>query len=105
LENETSKEDEKAILIEGGQLKSPSAKFRNVSAKANLIRYVLNKQYNTYFRIIDPYTSRWWLLMSWGGCGVQVYNNGWVFSAWKPCRPKSHVRPYRLNFSHSSFSC
>ncbi|XP_047094591.1 protein REDUCED WALL ACETYLATION 3-like [Lolium rigidum] len=40
LENETSKEDEKAILIEGGQLKSPSAKFRNVSAKANLIRFI-----------------------------------------------------------------
>ncbi|VAH11294.1 unnamed protein product [Triticum turgidum subsp. durum] len=40
LENETSKEDEKAILIEGGQLKSPSAKFRNMSTKANLIRFI-----------------------------------------------------------------
>jgi hypothetical protein len=36
------KEDDKAVLLEGGQSKSPSTKLRNMSTKANLIRYCLN---------------------------------------------------------------
>jgi len=42
LDNGTIKEDDKAVLLEGGQSKSPSTKFRNLSTKANLIRYCLN---------------------------------------------------------------
>lgn len=40
LENETIKEDDKAALLEGGQSKSPSTKLRNMSTKANLIRFI-----------------------------------------------------------------
>jgi len=36
LSNETIKQDDRAVLLEGGQSKLPS---RNNSAKANLIRY------------------------------------------------------------------
>lgn len=41
LDNGTIKEEDKTVLLEGGQLKSPSTKFRNLSTKANLIRYCL----------------------------------------------------------------
>jgi hypothetical protein len=41
LDNGTIKEDDKVVLLEGGQSKSPSTKFRNLSTKANLIRYCL----------------------------------------------------------------
>ncbi|XP_062180762.1 protein REDUCED WALL ACETYLATION 3-like isoform X1 [Phragmites australis] len=40
LDNETIKEDDKVVLLEGGQSKSPSTKFRNMSTKANLIRFI-----------------------------------------------------------------
>ncbi|GJM89865.1 hypothetical protein PR202_ga06089 [Eleusine coracana subsp. coracana] len=40
LDNGTIKEDDQAVLLEGGQSKSPSTKLRNMSAKANLIRFV-----------------------------------------------------------------
>ncbi|XP_062225087.1 protein REDUCED WALL ACETYLATION 3-like isoform X2 [Phragmites australis] len=43
LDNETIKQDDKAVLLEGGhgQSKPPSStKFRNMSTKANLIRFI-----------------------------------------------------------------
>jgi hypothetical protein len=49
--NGTIKEDDKSVLLEGGQLKSPSTKFRNLSTKANLLRYRLNTG-TSHIRII-----------------------------------------------------
>ncbi|XP_034697988.1 protein REDUCED WALL ACETYLATION 3-like [Vitis riparia] len=40
LGNETIKEDDRAILLEGGLTKSASAKFNSSSIKANLIRFL-----------------------------------------------------------------
>ncbi|KAF8413604.1 hypothetical protein HHK36_001596 [Tetracentron sinense] len=40
LGNETIKEDDRAILLEGGLTKSASAKFHSSSIKANLIRFI-----------------------------------------------------------------
>lgn len=40
LENETTKEDERAVLMEGGLIKSASTKFPSPSIRTNLIRSV-----------------------------------------------------------------
>ncbi|CAI9773263.1 unnamed protein product [Fraxinus pennsylvanica] len=40
LENETIKEDDKAVLLEGGLAKSASAKLSTPSVKTNLIRFI-----------------------------------------------------------------
>ncbi|KAK6932244.1 Cas1p 10 TM acyl transferase domain, partial [Dillenia turbinata] len=40
LENQTIKEDDRAVLLEGGLTKSASAKFQSSSIKANLIRFL-----------------------------------------------------------------
>ncbi|XP_008784404.1 protein REDUCED WALL ACETYLATION 1-like [Phoenix dactylifera] len=40
LGNETVKEDDRAVLLEGGLSKSASAKFQNSSVRANLIRFI-----------------------------------------------------------------
>ncbi|KAK6917224.1 Cas1p 10 TM acyl transferase domain [Dillenia turbinata] len=40
LENQTIKEDDRAVLLEGGLTKSASAKFQTSSIKANLIRFL-----------------------------------------------------------------
>ncbi|CAL4962490.1 unnamed protein product [Urochloa decumbens] len=41
LEKETVREDDKAVLLEGGLSKSPSTKLRNISTKTNLIRFIM----------------------------------------------------------------
>ncbi|KAM0944384.1 putative cas1p 10 TM acyl transferase domain-containing protein [Dioscorea sansibarensis] len=40
LGNEAVKEDDRAVLLEGGLTKSTSAKFQNASVRANLIRFI-----------------------------------------------------------------
>ncbi|EHA8588831.1 hypothetical protein COCNU_scaffold006797G000040 [Cocos nucifera] len=40
LGNETIKEDDRAVLLEGGLSKSSSAKFQNASVRANLFRFI-----------------------------------------------------------------
>ncbi|KAL6842602.1 hypothetical protein ACP4OV_027446 [Aristida adscensionis] len=46
LEKETGREDDKAVLLEGGLSKSPSTKLRNMSTKANLLRFItLDEQF------------------------------------------------------------
>ncbi|KAH7682523.1 N-acetylneuraminate 7-O(or 9-O)-acetyltransferase protein [Dioscorea alata] len=40
LGNEAVKEDDRALLLEGGLTKSTSAKFQNASVRANLIRFI-----------------------------------------------------------------
>ncbi|XP_008797506.1 protein REDUCED WALL ACETYLATION 3 [Phoenix dactylifera] len=40
LGNETVKEDDRAVLLEGGLSKSSSAKFQNASVRANLFRFI-----------------------------------------------------------------
>ncbi|OEL34880.1 Protein REDUCED WALL ACETYLATION 4 [Dichanthelium oligosanthes] len=40
LEKETVREDDKAVLLEGGLSKSPSTKLRTMSTKTNLIRFI-----------------------------------------------------------------
>ena len=44
LGSETIKEDDRAILLEGGLTKSASAKFNSSSIKANLIRLLLDNK-------------------------------------------------------------
>ena len=44
LGSETIKEDDRAILLEGGLTKSASAKFNSSSIKVNLIRLLLDNK-------------------------------------------------------------
>ena len=47
LGSETIKEDDRAILLEGGLTKSASAKFNGSSIKVNLIRLLLDNNYQS----------------------------------------------------------
>ena len=67
LDNGTIKEDDKSVLLEGGQLKSPSTKFRNLSTKANLLRYRLKTNTN-HIRIIAHTLVIFEILISICGC-------------------------------------
>lgn len=52
LGGETVKEDDRAILLEGGLTKSASGKFNGSSVKANLIRLLLDNKYHSGIPIL-----------------------------------------------------
>lgn len=52
LGSETIKEDDRAVLLEGGLTKSASAKFNSSAVKANIIRLLLDNKYHSEVLIL-----------------------------------------------------
>lgn len=91
LEKETIKEDDRAVLLEGGLSRSASARLHSSSIKTNLIRSlpVICKMVMDLHVILVLKSLSYLHLFF-----FQVYDYGWCFLARKSCNSESNVRHY-----------
>lgn len=88
LDKVTIKEDDRAVLLEGGLPRSASSKFHSSAIKLNLIRllvtlYVVSSLYTNFFK---AFSSQLLYLIV-----FQVYDFGGLFLARKPSNIESNV--------------